>query len=164
MKFQYTEEPPPMLSPLSSPAPRAVEMEQLYPGVQFLPQQPSKMEIRIANKFGMPTLTYPLAILEYETLQPVSGLTTELLKAFERCWIPEIGEVSFTTLKYATGLSFEEVMGGCLDAYINHDHWVFTRLYLHRWEEGKFYYTVVGKLVRRGEEKDPKWLREVYRG
>jgi len=164
MNFRYKETPPVLLSPLSSPAPRAVEMEQLYSGVSFLPYAPSKKEIRLATKYEMETIIYPRAIMEYEVIQPVTGHCNNLMEAFERSWIPELGEVTFTMLKYASGLSFEDVLGGCLDAYLNNDQWILARFGMNRWMDKKFYYTSATKLIRRNEAKDPRWLREVYRG
>lgn len=166
MSDEYRFEPPTLLSPLSSPAPRAVEMEQLFPDIKFLPYKPTKREIRLATKYKMETILYPRAVMEYETLEPLydhEDLRT-LLRAFERCWIPALGEVTFTMLKFSSGLSFEEVLGLSLDAYINRDEWILTRFGMTRWEGGKFYYTSATKLMPRTESKDPKWLTEVYRG
>ena len=166
MSDEYRYEPPQLLSPLSSPAPRAVEMEQLFPGITFLPYQPAKREIRIATKYKMKAILYPRAIMEYETLEPLNDAkgTQTLLRAFERCWIPSFGEVTFTMLKFSSGLSFEEVLRLSLDAYVNRDEWILTRFGMNRWEGGKFYYTSVTKLMPRLEAKDPKWMTEIYRG
>ena len=161
MRF-YEENPPVLLS--DTPEQKAIEMEQLYPGIKFLPYAPEKKVIRLASKLEMPTLTYPLAIMQYEEIEPVAGHAQQMLDAFEKLWIPTFGEVSFTTLKYATGFSFETVIGTCLDCYLNQDVWLLSRFGLHRWLDEKFYYTTVRMLVRRSEKDDPKWLTEIYRG
>lgn len=166
MSDEYRYEPPVLLSPLSSPAPRAVEMEQLFPNIKFLPYKPAKREIRMANKYKMKAILYPRAIMEYETLDPLNDTksTQILLRAFERSWLPALGEVTFTMLKFSSGLSFEEVLGLSLDAYVNRDEWILTRFGMDRWEGGRFYYTSATKLMPRKEAKDPKWMAEIYRG
>ena len=164
MSDEYRYEPPVLQG--ETPEGCASEMEILFPGIQFLPYKPAKREIRMATKYKMKTILYPRAIMEYETLEPLqdtSGLKS-LMRAFERCWIPSFGEVTFTMLKFSSGLSFEEVLRLSLDAYINRDEWILTRFGMNRWEGGKFYYTSATKLMPRLEAKDPKWMTEVYRG
>ena len=164
MGDEYRYEPPALQG--ETPGEQASEMETLFPGIKFLPYKPAKREIRMANKYKMKTILYPRAIMEYETLEPLKDAegTKTLLRAFERCWIPALGEVTFTMLKFSSGLSFEEVLGLSLDAYVNRDEWILTRFGMNRGEDGRFYYTSATKLMPRLEAKDSKWLTEIYRG
>ena len=166
MSFHYAEEVPVMLSPLSSSAPRAVEMEQLYPGVEFLPYKPTQLEITIAEQTVYPTLIYPRAIMPYEDepMEHDSAMTALISNAFEVAFNRAIGHVTFTTLKFVTGFSFPDLFKYVLGIYYEDRMILRLGMDLYDPKSHSFVYTKIHKLTTWEDRHNDKWKEDLYRG
>ena len=147
-----------------TPEKQVFEIEGLFPGIKFLPFTPSKMETEIARIYKCPELLYPRAVMEYQEYEKkyVWEVVKQLLAAYKECWIPILGYVTFTMLKFETGLSFEDTLVGIYSAYL--EDRLIVRFGLDLPPEGKRLYTKVHKFTTWEERNDPKWMTEVYRG
>lgn len=88
---------------------RAKIMEDTY-GVKFAIVATNPMGVKEGKKLGVPGMGLPRAI--YEKVEPIDDPTKIALveEAFDKYAKPTMG-LSYTTIKFATGLPFKEVFG-----------------------------------------------------
>ena len=144
---------------------RALEMGRAFPGVKFLDYEPTPEEIAVSQLMRLPTLLLPRAIMEYDGMSQGRHDYKDwqaIMQAFSDLWRKPPGYVTFTMLKFHTGLSFESVMQILFDQYI--EDVLIVRLDVDKGIGGDWKYTRVNKIAQRSEKDDPKWKMGVYRG
>jgi 2'-5' RNA ligase len=120
-------------------AERAKIMEDTY-GVKFSPGGSNPLGVAEAKKLGIPGVGLPRAI--YEKSDPISDPAKISLveEAFKK-YAGKSGYLTFTTIKFATGLPFKEVFGVFSYLY-NQDPYSVT------WSVDRIGKNVSGKLIK----------------
>ena len=141
-----------------TPEERAREMEAHFPDTKFIPWETSTVERSLAESTGMKAILYPRAIMDYENITPAGreGMIPSIQRAFSSQWNRAIGHVTFTTIKFVSGLPFDEVFAACLHAYINCDDWLIVRFGMNLHQD-RFYYTHLNRFITRTEASEPRW-------
>jgi len=138
-----------------TPADRACEMEALYPGLRFLPDATPIGKARLIHRLDRDALLLPRAVFDNNKVEMRYGDFNQLVAGFNACYMKQIGYVTFTALKFYTGMPFEEMFALLKKAY-------FDDFLVVRWRgtlqpDQRYPFTHLAKLCRWEDRQDERW-------